>query len=118
MNAPEAGQTAAAQNMRQNSFGLIVSGVRDRDFIQVMLASASSEKRITQAPRGGLQISSVAFGDRLYCGGRGVKRQFMFARQSGDKFFICLGSAPAKFVIEMQNAERNAEIFLERKKQQ
>jgi hypothetical protein len=118
MNAAKSGESAAAQNVRQDSFGLIVGSMRDSDSVQSMFARALRQKSITEPARRRLQISFITFGDISYRGGREVKRQFMFARQGGDKFFVVVSRSATKFVIEMQDAKGNAEVFFESNKEQ
>src|ERR1700716_4206204 len=118
MNAAKACKSAAAQNVRQDSFGLIVRSVRNSNFVQVMFARALREKRVTQTSRGGLQVGFITLGDSFYGGCRGIKRQLMLARQGGNEFFVGVRRPAAKFMIEMQDAKRNPEIFFEPDKEQ
>src|ERR1700693_2547947 len=110
MNSSKASESAAAQNMRQHSFGLIVSRMRHSNFVQIMFASALRKKSVTQSPRRSLQISLVILGDGFYRGSGGVKWQLIFARQTANKFFVAISCGPAKFVIEMQHAQSNPQL--------
>ena len=116
---PRPGKSAAAQNVRQYGFSLIVGGVRDSNFVQAMFAGGVREKSVTETPRGGLQIGFFSFGDSLL---RRLSRNktaiYVCAPKRQTNFSSTSAAASAKFVIEMQNAEGNAEVFLERDEQQ
>src|ERR1700722_14890208 len=105
MNPAQSSKSTAPQNMRHSNI------------VQMMFARAFRKKSVTQSPRSRFQISFVTLRDGLYSGRSGIKRQLIFLRQPTNKFFVAVRRRPAKFVIEMQHAQRNPQFFFNRNKQ-
>jgi hypothetical protein len=110
MDAAEACESCATKDVGQHGFGLIVSGVGYCNFGGVASSDELIEEGVAGAAGGVFQISLVAL---CTCGDVGstcVERQIVFRSQRSDEFFVGVGRAAAKLMIEVGHADRNAEF--------
>ena len=110
MNAAEAGQACAAQNVSEHGFGLIVGGVGDGDFRDVIGGNEPIEKGVTGAARGVFEVGLVALCVRCDVRATAVKWQVVLRGECGDEFFVGVGSAATQLMIEMGDADDDAEL--------
>ena len=69
------------------------------------------EKRIARSACGIFEIRFLAPRLRCYIFAACVKRQTLFGGEFGDEFFVRVGGLATEFVIEMNDAEYNAEFL-------
>jgi hypothetical protein len=117
MNATEAGEAGAAENMGEDGFGLIVGGVRDGDFVELVFGGEAFEERVAGAAGGVFEIGTLAFGfgGDVFAGNEEGER--VAFSEVCDETFVRVRGTAAKLVIEMDGGEDDAELFTELEEQ-
>ena len=118
MNAAEPGEAGSSKNVGEHGFGLIVGRVGDGDVVAHSGVDERAEVIITGAARGVFEISAFLFGFLANISGSGMKLEFVFRGQLGDKIFIRVGSLASQFVIEVRHARNNSELLAQFQQQQ
>ena len=111
MNAAEAGESGAAQDVRENGFGLVVGGMGDSDFVDVALGDQFGEEAVAGAARGVFKVGFFAASFGFYVGSADMKRDLELLCELNDGAFVGIGGSAAKFVIEVNNTENNTEVL-------
>ncbi len=110
MDSAEAGQTGAAKNVSENGFCLIVGGVGHGDLGGEAVFDQLCEEGVAGAAGGVLEVGFVAFGFRGNVRASDVKRQREVRGQVGYEFLVGVRGATPQLVIEMGDAENDAQL--------
>jgi hypothetical protein len=111
VNSAEAGEPGSPQDVSEDRFGLVIGGMGHGEFRYFPVGSELREKRIARSACGIFEIGFLAPRFRCYIFAACVKRQTQFGGQFGDEFFVRVGGLATEFMIEMNDAEYNAEFF-------
>jgi len=110
IDSRQARQTGAAQQMRQNRFGLIVRGVSDSDTVKAAGLGHGRKKLVTQAARGILEIPAAASRFARDVGATGFQFKLELRGQSFHEALVFVRFCSAQLMVEMQNDERDSEL--------
>ena len=101
IDSRQARQAGAAQQMRQDSFGLVVRRVGHGDAIQAACFGHGSEKLIAQSPRGVFHVPAVKARFAGHIGAAGFKFQMEFLRQRFHEAFVFVCFRSPQLMVEM-----------------
>ena len=118
VNAAQSGQASAAENVSQDSFGLVIGGVGNSDFVEPTLRDQAVEASVARATGCFFEVGTFALGlgGDVFAGNK--KCQIVTSGERGDKFFICVRGPAAQLVIEMSDRQNHSEFFAEFEEQQ
>jgi hypothetical protein len=99
MDAAEAGEAGAAEDVGEDGFGLVVGGVGYGDAIDFFCGDEAGEKVVAGAAGGVFEIGFFAFGLGGDVEAFEMKVEMMLGGELGDEFFVGVGGAAAELVI-------------------
>src|SRR5882724_12767775 len=111
MDSAEAGESGAAQDVGEDSFGLVIGGVGYGEPGQFFFFDESSEKGVARPASGILEVCLFAFGFGGNVLPADVKWKIVFGGEFGYEFFICFGALAAELVVEVDDVEDDAEFL-------
>jgi hypothetical protein len=111
MDAAEAGESSAAEDVSENGFGLVVGSVGDGDFVELAFGDEALKEGVAGAAGGVFEVGALAFGFGGDVFADDEELQGVLGGEIGDEFFVGVGSAPAQFVIEVDDGENEAKFF-------
>jgi len=111
VNAGESGKTGSAEHVGENGFSLVVGGVSDGDFVEMMVAGEVFKEGVTGTTSGVFDVGMFApgFGGDVFA--RREKRKIVVRGERGDEFFVGVGGATAQLVIEVDDRKDDAKLF-------
>ncbi len=118
MDGAETGEPRAAKDVGEHGFGLIFGGVRGGNAVHDALLDEASEERVAGAAGGILEIGFFAAstgGDVLAADVQGQAELF---GEASDEGFVGVGGFSAQFVVEMGDAQDDAERVANFKEQE
>jgi len=110
MNAREACESGAAKNVGENSLGLIVRGVRGGDGGEMLFFGDLREPGVAGAASGVFEVSLCSGGELRDVCAMSLEIESEMSGEFGDELFVGVRGAAAEFVIEVQDAENDAEV--------
>jgi hypothetical protein len=110
MNAGEAGESGAAEDVGENGLGLIIGGMSDGDVHGVAIGDELTEEGVAGSAGSVFEIGFVAL--RLDSNVRvgDAEGQFVFGGELGHEVFVCVGGTAAELMVEVCDAEDDAEL--------
>lgn len=111
MNASQSGQAGAAENVSQDSLGLVIGGVGHGNFIEFAFRDQPVEESVTRAAGRFFEVGLFPLGLAGDVFSVNKKWQMVSSGERGDKFFVGIGSAPTQLVIEMGDRQDNSPFF-------
>jgi len=113
VDATEACEAGASQDVSENGFSLIVGGVGYGDSGGVPCGDELIEEGVTRSAPSVFEIGFVAFSICGDIGAPSVEGEGMFRGEGGDEFLVGVGSAAAELMIEVGDGEDDAELRAE-----
>jgi hypothetical protein len=111
MDAGEPSEAGAAQHMGEDSFSLVVGGVRGGDISKVLFASDTREPFVPSSAPGVFQVALGAPGKVSDVSTRGMELESEARSELGNELLIGIRCAGAELVIEVENVEHDAQAF-------
>jgi len=97
--------------MREHGFRLIVGRVRSGNVSEMLFLGDSREPFVACAPSGVFEVALGPLGEAGNVGTRAMEFEIKARSQLGHELLVSIGRAAAKLVIEMENAEHDAEAL-------
>ncbi len=117
VNAAEAGEARAANDVRENCFGLIVGGVGHGDVRCATFGDDTVEKRVAQLARRVFEIAALPTGFSADIFASEDELESVRLREFRDEFGVRIGFRRTQRMIEVDDGERDSEIVAQARQQ-